>query len=62
MVRGVVPDRDKRYRKGRMHKMAKIASAGGAGAAGGFDFQHCVAAWMAVHILAEPRIPSRIES
>ena len=33
--------------------MAKIASAGGAGAAGGFDFQHCVAAWMAVHILAE---------
>ena len=33
--------------------MTKIASAGGAAAAGGFDFQNHVAAWMAVHILAE---------
>lgn len=33
--------------------MAKISSVGGSAAAGGFDFQNRVAAWMAVHILAE---------
>jgi hypothetical protein len=33
--------------------MKTKASAGGAAAAGGMDFQHRVAAWVAVHILAE---------
>ena len=36
--------------------MAQTASAGGAAAAGGFDFQNHVAAWMAVHILAEKSV------
>jgi len=33
--------------------MTAQVSSGGAGAASGFDFQHRVAAWVAVHVLAE---------
>lgn len=33
--------------------MRMPVSSGGAAAAGGFNFQHCVTAWVAVHILAE---------
>ncbi len=32
------------------------SSVGGAAAAGGMDFQHRVAAWVAVHVLAERNV------